>query len=164
MFAASACRRTLALAGGTVDSARASIRTIPFTAFYTDWPNAKDAAKFRGFDPKATWRTPKVCRPKSKGCTWDGDRKAATVRYTWDPTVGEKKRSIEGVPKADPGITLKSTKCVPVTLGIDAEDTSGAITSGPGGKIARRSATQRPRASRRRSTSTLWRRRRRQGT
>ena len=114
------------------------VAEVRFTAYYPDWPNAKNAAKVSGFDPKETWRTLKVCRPNTKGCSWDGDRQAATVSYTWDPTVGEKKRSIQGVPKADPAISLASTKCVPVTLGIDAMDASGTITSAPGGKIAQR--------------------------
>ena len=66
---------------------------VRFTAYYPDWPNAKNAAKVSGFGPKETWRTLKVCRPKTKGCTWEGDEQAATVTYRWDPTGGEKKRS-----------------------------------------------------------------------
>ena len=57
---------------------RTDVTEVRFTAYYPDWPNAKDAAKVKGFDPKATWRTLKVCRPKTKGCTWDGDKRAAT--------------------------------------------------------------------------------------
>ena len=58
------------------------------------------------------------------------------MTYRWDPTVGEQKRSIAGVPKADPAITLASKACVPVTLGIDVVDTLGTTGSAPGGKIA----------------------------
>jgi len=115
---------------------RTDVSEVRFTAYYPDWPNAKDAAKVAGFDPKATWRTLKVCRPKTKGCTWDGDKRAANVTYRWDPTVGEQKRSVAGVPKADPAITQASKACVPVTLGIDVVDTAGTTGSAPGGKIA----------------------------
>lgn len=114
------------------------VAEVRFTAYYPDWANAKDAAKVAGFDPRETWRTLKVCRLTTKGCTWDGDERAANVTYRWDPTVGEKKRSIDGVPKADPAITLASEACVPVTLGIDVVDTLGTTGSAPGGRIAQR--------------------------
>jgi hypothetical protein len=114
------------------------VEEVRFTAYYPDWANQKDAAKVAGFDPKRTWRTLKVCQPKTKGCAWDGDRREATVTYRWDPTVGEKSRSIPGVPKADPAITRSSKSCVPVTLMIDAVDVSGASGSAPGGKVAQR--------------------------
>ena len=41
------------------------VAEVRFTAFDPDWPNAKDAMKLPGFDPKATWRTLAVCRPKT---------------------------------------------------------------------------------------------------
>ena len=114
------------------------VAEVRFTAYYPDWANAKDAAKVAGFDPQRTWRTLKVCRPKTKGCTWDGDQRAANVTYRGTPRVGEKTRSIDGVPKADPAITLASKACVPVTLGIDVVDTLGTTGSAPGGKTAQR--------------------------
>ena len=122
----------------------ADVQEVRFTAYYPDWPNARDAAKFQGFDPKRTWRTVAVCRPKgvtgdvpiTKGCTWDGDTRSTVVTYHWDPTTGESKRSVPGVPKADPAITTGSKACLPVTLGIDITDAVGYRASAPGGKFA----------------------------
>ena len=124
----------------------ADLQEVRFTAYYPDWANAKDAARVPGFDPKSTWRVMAICRPKgvtgaqatTKGCHWDGDKRSATVTFRWDPTIGEKTRSLPGVPKADPAITSASKACVPVTLGIGVSDAAGAMGTSPAGRVAGR--------------------------
>ncbi len=120
------------------------LREVRLLARYDDWP-ARKGGKFRGLDPRKTWRLLAVCRPPAdsgvpgttKGCTWNGDGRAATVSYRWRPDVADKRGAAPWLPPARAAISLGAARCVPVTLAFQVIDASGRFHA-PRGKVAKR--------------------------
>ncbi|CAN5737838.1 hypothetical protein BH23CHL8_BH23CHL8_23570 [soil metagenome] len=116
------------------------IREVRFRAFYPGWARSAPSEK-RGFDPASTWRVLAVCRPsgvggeptRTSGCTWEGDARAATVTFRWDPALAEAGAPPAWLPRARTAISRASEACVPVSLAFEVIDASGHARVGRAG-------------------------------
>jgi hypothetical protein len=93
---------------------------LRFMVWYAAWADPGDARTVDGFDRERARRVLAVCRPKGvigdpathPDCRWQGDTTSATVRFDWDPTKAERRRSFPDQPKRRrPSRRCRPTAC-----------------------------------------------------